>query len=603
MQRILCSAAVMIFALALPQSLVAQYWGERVLEKGFEHTDFFFVPGNLIPYGIGSFKSTTPGLIDDPLLNLAVNPARVSIDSIHDHYLYADFRNARIIQDQGPGYIVPWRVYTASDAAIRPYPWVYLNTRKELEPVFSGAYVGRPLPETVPGLMVGTSYQLILQDSKYYSVPQDIYRSVVGSDFSGTRAAAAGSIPIVDRFSGQDNMHQQGHLVTVFGRYEVSSLGTVGLKVGRVTFDRSGMFGSSNLWGYPAQNSGTSLWSNTEARDQAYGHWELTGGAEFRLGKHTSIGVTAGSLWGDAMQNLHRNDSSYYDYSAGADRSYYVRSASNQETWRHDGRSLLLGGDVVSHISPQNTVRLVYQHQRTTVDIGVNAAIIDTSFSTYSYLAPSPVTSTSYAMLTDLRGGSGESKTTCNRLLAAMQWRIDDRMDLTFGVQVDWQTTETSTQEIVLARMQSVYQSTQGDYSWIYGNDESKDLLWTFKAERSSFRIPIILTIRASDVFDVLLGLNRTMTHSTIDDVTLALFRYRQVNEVGAVTRQENFGERYTTPQEKVSDVQTTFLAGLTAAPTRQFQVRFLVVPNFRDTYDGSELDELQWWIGVSLTP
>ena len=603
MQRILRIAAIMIFALALPHPLVAQYWGERVLEKGFEHTDFFFVPGNLIPYGIGTFKSTTPGLIDDPLLNLAVNPARLSIDSVYDNYLYADFRNARIVQDQGPGYIVPWLTYAATDASIRPYPWVYLNTRKQLEPVFSGAYIGRPLPEAVPGLMVGTSYQLILQDSKYYSVPQDIYRSVVGADFAGTRAAAAGSIPIVDRFSGQDNMHQQGHLLSVFGRYELPSFATVGLKVGRVTFDRSGSFGSSNLWGYPTQNSGTSLWSNMESRDQAYGHWELTGGAEFRLDERTSIGVTAGSLWGDAMQNLHRNDSSYYDYSAGSDRSYYLRSAATQQSWRHDGRSLLLGGDIVSHLSAQNTIRLVYQHQRATEDIGVNAAIIDTSFSTYSYLAPNPVTSTSYSLLTDLRGGYGERKTTDNRLLASMQWRLDDRIDLTFGIQVDWQTTETTTQEGVLARMQSVYQSTQPDYNWIYGNDESKDLLWTFKAERSSFRIPIILTIRASEVIDVLLGLNRTMTRSTIDDITLALFRYRQANVNGTVTREENFGERYTTPQEKVSDVQTTFLAGLTAAPTKQFQVRFLVVPNFRDTFDGSELNELQWWIGVSLTP
>jgi hypothetical protein len=183
-----------------------------------------------------------------------------------------------------------------------------------------------------------------------------------------------------------------------------------------------------------------------------------------------------------------------------------------------------------------------------------------------------------------------------------MQWQIDERLDLTFGVQVDWQKTKTTTGEFVLARMRSAYQSTQG-YSYLYGNDESKDLLWTFTAERSSFRIPIMLTIRTSEVFDILLGLNRTMTHFTIDDVTLALFRYRQANDNGTVTRQENFGERYTTPTEKVSDVQTTFLFGLTAAPRRQFQVRFLVVPNFRDTFDGSELSELQWWIGVTLTP
>ena len=43
---------VFVLALLVPSSLsYAQYWGERVLEKGFEQTDFFFAPNYLMPYG------------------------------------------------------------------------------------------------------------------------------------------------------------------------------------------------------------------------------------------------------------------------------------------------------------------------------------------------------------------------------------------------------------------------------------------------------------------------------------------------------------------------------------------------------------------------
>jgi hypothetical protein len=49
--------------------------------------------------------------------------------------------------------------------------------------------------------------------------------------------------------------------------------------------------------------------------------------------------------------------------------------------------------------------------------------------------------------------------------------------------------------------------------------------------------------------------------------------------------------------------VRTTFLAGLTLAPSELFRIRVLVVPNFRDTYEGSELDQLQFWVGFTATP
>ena len=598
------SSVILLSLLAIPGELSAQYWGEHVQDKGFEHTSFFFVPSILNPYGIGSFASTTPGLLDDPLLNVAVNPARARLDSLSHGYMYVDFRSARTIHDHGYGYTPPWIMYAGTDMAIRPYPWLYLNTRRELEPVFSGAFIGTPLPEAQPNLLLGGTYQMILQDDKYYSVPQDIYRSVAGMDYAGNRAAAESSIPIVDKYSGQDNMHQLGHFISAFGSYEIPTLGSIGMKVGRVFFDRSGGFGSSNFWGYPAQSASTSLWSNLEARSQTYNHWELTGGADFFASRQTTIGATVGWLWGDAAQALHRGDSSYYSWSSAPNQSLYVRSGNSLQEWRHNGRTVLFGADITSRLTERHTLHVVYQRQRSTVDIGLGTSILDTSYSTYSYTyLDTPATSTSYSLLLDQRSGSGQQITTTNRVLASLQWQIDARLTLALGIQFDWLNSETNTTENVLARMGSVYKSSRGNYGWLSGNDESKDLRWTFSAERTNFQIPIFLTIKASDAIDVLLGLNRAMTHSRVDDVTLALFRYRQSNSNGTITREENFGERYTTPREELSDVRTTFLAGLTAAPSQHFRVRLLVVPNFQDTAEGSQLENLQWWIGVNILP
>lgn len=184
-----------------------------------------------------------------------------------------------------------------------------------------------------------------------------------------------------------------------------------------------------------------------------------------------------------------------------------------------------------------------------------------------------------------------------------MQWQIDERISLALGVQLDWQTMEINTSEGVLAGMASMYQSTVNSYNYIYGNDLSKNLLWTFKVEKSSLQIPIFLSIRASDEIDILIGLNRAMTYSKVSDMTLALYNYNQSNSNRTITRQENYGERYTTPTEEVSDVRTTFLAGITAAPSSSFRVRLLVVPNFHDTFDGSKLEGLQWWISLNIYP
>jgi hypothetical protein len=187
--------------------------------------------------------------------------------------------------------------------------------------------------------------------------------------------------------------------------------------------------------------------------------------------------------------------------------------------------------------------------------------------------------------------------------MGSLQWEINDQVRLSIGAIVQWQSAETKTTESVSLASRSAYWSTSGTWNHQYSQYESKALDWTFLAERTSFQIPVFVTIRASEVVEVLLGLNRDMSEWKIQDVTLARFAYRETSNNGSVERKENFGERYTMPTEQVTDVRTAFLAGLSLHVSRAFSVRMLMVPNFQDTYEGTELQDLQWWIGLTLSP
>jgi hypothetical protein len=596
-------ALIIVLMAALCSGMLhAQYWGERVLEKGFEQTDFFFAPANLLPYGIGSFKETTAGLLHDPLQDIVVNPSRLALDSAKTAWLYTDFRGAKTVK-QEDSYVVPayLNAYRAlSDIAIYPYPQLYLQTRRELEPVFSGAMIFRPLPESVPEFYLGATYQYTLQDEKYYSVPQNIYRTAAGYDFNGRNIAASSAIPIVDTYSGKDEMHQAGHAGSVFLRYSLENKLDIAWKLSRSVFERHGAYGSSNFWDQSSSTS--SLWANMEMRSQSYAHWDLCGGVTYHFNQNIALGGTLGYLRGDAVQALHDNDSSYYAYSSAPSTSFYNRSGNEQYEWRNTGRTYYGGVDLVTHPSPATTLSFSYTRQKSAVDLAVGSGILDTSYSTYSYLNGTvPVTSVSGSTLTDRRAGSGTQNITTDRLMGSLQWRIDDRVTLSVGAQLEWYSMEITTSESVTLANHYAYSNSSGDY-WETSQAESKDLLWTFTTKRTSLRIPIFVTLQASKAVQLLIGVNRDMTSWNIDDVTLALFRYRVSVDNGTLTRTDNFGERYNVPNENESDVRTTLLAGLVVAPSEKLSLRLLMVPNFRQGFEGQELEQLQLWLGVTVT-
>lgn len=579
------------------------------MQKGFEQTEFFFSPSSLVPFGLGPFQGATPGVLKDPLLDLSLNPAHLRLDSVGQNlFLYTDFRAAKNVEKKD-GYAVP--VYSMMDgirsSSFAPYPYIYLENRRQLEPVFSGAIIGRPLPGVLPELVIGGTYQMVLQDEDYYGVPQDIYRSIMGADYSGRSVAAAeGGIPIVDRESGQDNMHQNGHFASLFVRYAPIEDVQVGLKLGRVLFERNGSHGRLNRWDATYDVSTTSLWSTLEARDQSYAHSEIAGGVLVRLSPRTTVGVTASHLMGNVGQALTGLDSSYYRYGSTPSTSYYMGSARKLQEWRGDGTTTGLGIELRSQLSNRTTLTIFYRPRWSTTTLRTAAMVSDTSYSEYSWTSDEgPVDAYSRSRFMDLRAGGGEDASRSDLLLASVTWDINDRTTLSLGAQYETSTRTITTSESVRMNGSSAYWNTRltNPYSWLYANTEAKDLRWTFSTKRWNFRIPVFVTIKATEAAGILLGLCRDMSRWEIDESTLALFSYRSVNANGTIDERRDFGERYTVPREETTDITTTFMAGVTVTPSALFQARLLMVPVFSQGIDGQRFEQLQWWLGLTVTP
>jgi hypothetical protein len=607
-------AGLLFFFMILPPwSGYGQYFGERVMEKSFEQMDFFFTPNRLTPFGIGSYKNSVTGLLDDPFLNLDLNPAFLFGSATGSSTIYFDFRSAKEMHERRDMFF-PYHtrdIFTTERVSeyFAPYPHFYVNTRKELEPVISIGYLFRPTSGTLKNLSLGLTYQRLSQNEEYYPIPQDIYRSVMGYDYNGIRSASAESIPIIDKYSGTDNIHHKGDFLTLYTGYEVDPSLQLGVKIGHTNFDRSGSLGSQNLWEsyYSAGNS--SLWRNREARDQSYRHWEVIGGIHYRFDSLYSIGLTGGRVWGDVEQNLTRDDYSTYGYGPYGSRTenWYqsLRSGIQHQNWVHDGKTDLGGINLKAQLNSTQLLQVHYFYSRQNVALGLRSSINDTSHSQYHAQWDTVLyTSFSNYSVRDYRNGDGSTIAGTHRVVASLTWDISATTRLYIGAQYQSRRVDTRTSEQVFANRHSRYASSgYYPYSYFDSTAEAKSLQWDFRTRLRQVTIPVILTHKLSDVVELMFGLNRTTADWQVNDVTLALIDYRVSANPDTVIRRGMFGERYTQPEENVSDVRTTVLFGLKVSPSSVFSIQLLVVPSFVNRYEGTELENLQTWIALSLTP
>jgi hypothetical protein len=602
---------VAVFFFLTPLCL-GQYYGERALERSFEQNEFFFTPAYINPFGMRGLQSVAPGVFQDPLLKLRLNPAYLYQDSVFTNYVYADFRNGReVAQEDVYGYPRPmlYGDYAKSSVSYMPYPQFYVTSRRELEPVFSFALLTKPLPSTLPDLSIGATYQLLMQDEKYYEIPQDIYRSSYGADYAGKAMTDSRNIPIVDKYTGTDDMHQKGHFGSFYVGYSLTPTLDIGARLGRAIFKRDGSSGSKNMYEYTSWGSSNSVWYNMESREQIYDHWDLGGGVNYRCANGTLLGVSGNYLWGNAEQNLTRSDTSNYSYIDQQSTNYWSTSrrySSTIQHWDHKGKTYSLGLNLDAPMNESRIFHALYRYQNQKTDILLGSSIIDSSSYAYRYTYDTTYYgSDSRSLLSDVRQGSGTTTITSHRAMASLEWKMEHSMNLNIGILFESWSSETATDEPVNALYNSFYDSwsNSGRSQYLDAGSEIKNIEWTFNAKKTSIQIPIFFTWKITPVFEILAGLNKEFSTWETEEVTLAAFQSRIRTNLSGSTVETNFGERYTQPSESITDQKTTFLAGLTVSPSNEFSVRLLLSPMEKKELLGDNKTEYQWWIGVTLRP
>jgi hypothetical protein len=591
------------FLVIIPSFILAQYWGERVTEKSYENSDLFFNSYYLNTFGIYQFRDVSKGLFNDPFLRLHLNPALLPEDTTKTE-VYLDFRGdrteAEVIQyNYYPPYYYNGYYDKASIMPIIDPRW-YAVTRTEPEPVFSFGILTHPFSDR---LFAGATYQMIFRQEPYYQQPTGIYNSRYGKSAYGDELIAnSDDIPIIDRYSGSDEMLTRGHLFSGFVGYQLTPKINVGLNINSVIHEREGQYANLNNDLYSTSNNYNWFNTNSVKRNSNYDHIDLNAGINYKFTDQFSLGFKLGQLDGKAKQSYSNYDSSVYSYNNDSENwSQSFSSGATDQHWRHDGTSQY-GTITMDYQLAKSTVSFYFDHRQSDIKLKTNSTIDDTSYysgewtSNYYHSMYE-----SYSSLSDIRNSHGDNDVTKNEAMLSIRWRETEKVTAFIGFYFAVSTSKIKNYEPVVAMNQysSKYNydytdpaSDDYDYSYFYSKFEDKNLVWTYESFRQSIQIPVVFDFHLTKNWNLKLGVNRIWEYWDISEHTIALFSDRTENQNGNITTDKGFGERYTQPDRKFTDNLTEFMAGFSVDISPKLNVNILVEPDTEP-----EWRIAQWWL------
>ena len=574
---------------------LAQYNSERSNEQSFENSPLYFNTTYINTYGLSNFKEILPGLVDDPFMDIYLNPANLPDLKGNDILFYVDFSGDREESSIISNY--PYPNYYLRDMYYAPTldPRWLSSSRSEPAPIATLGIITHPLGKEISELVVGATYQLIYKEDRFYNVPYWIYNySPYLDSFNGARSAEnTQDIPVIDRYNGEDHMTTDGHLLTTFLSYKLSGSLNLGLGVSGVWHNRSGSYLEEQQDEYG--NFDRNEWSNRQyqERDQDYSHIDISGGIKYNPNDKTGIGLKLGYLSGTADQ-IYNSDNYYlseYDYSNNDDNWSLSYSESNtEEVWNREGKTKYLGFYFEKEFKENTRMTIFYRHSNASVDLTSSSVITDTSYyesnwvSSYDYDVSHYLNNSSTS---DIRNSSGSQSLTKHEAGCYLKWDIESNIKFSAGLYYSNYRTETEVNEPVSASRYSYYYHTHTTYQDYYNEldlRELKTLKWNYNSEHWTFQIPAILDIKATENLGIILGVNRKLETWKLEDETTAYFDYRDQHENGVKTREENFGERYRQPVSNISENTTDIFAGLTVTISDQLKIRLLVDPDWEES-------------------
>lgn len=581
----------------LPGIIYGQYRGERALEKSFENSRLYFNSHYLNTFGLQRFKNVAVGLVNDPFLNLYLNPA-ILPKLERDNMLYLDFRGDRTDTPIINSWVEPGGYTYDYRPGIYPDPRWYSQARGEPEPLFSLGIFAYPFPKRLKNLFVGATYQLIHKQEKFYQVPAWIYSSRLGYDAFGAEAANKSDIPIQERSVGADEMLNEAHLFTAHLGYRLSPKLSAGISLNGVNHSRDGEYLQIQNDEYGNIDNNSWKYHNQRTRNQNYDHLDVAGGIRYQPASDFFAGIKIGQLKGNADQDFFSVDSSHYrnnQPNVSPEWSYSLSRSVTTQEWRHQGTTRYGRVSLGKKLKSGQEWKFYYRYAQKNVDYSNRSAIEDTSFYSSRWVWNNQSQEyLSHSSLTDTRHGSGTRKTKIHEAMLNFHWKLTRKNFLNAGIYYSRENTLISGEEPVLAKRHSFYKNT-GQYPRedVRLLVEDKNLDWQYQATKWSIQIPVLLDFRLSEQWGVLLGVNKSLVSWDIRDRTIAYFSKREKLENKELNSETNFGELYKEPDKKISEDYTDVIARFEVKISPQFRIHLLIDPEFEDHFRIA-----QWWLG-----
>ena len=591
--------------LFLPLLLFAQYRGERVVEKSFEPADYFFRSYYLNPYNLKDFGQAAAGLLDNPFLNLRLNPAALRPDSSRNTFVYLDFRGDREEIVPYGGYR-PFLYNSYDRAAVVIDPRWYSTVVTQPQPIFSLGLLLYPFGKSV---QLSATWQVLYRVGPYFQTPAWIYNARYGYDYAG-RAMVSADVPVVDRRGGDDEMIDSGQRASAFLSWALSSRWQAGVGANWVLNRREGVYGRFYNPPYSTSEEQT-LQYNRSYREkyQDYGHSDISAGLLYRREEIGEAGVSLGYLKGKVKQRYALGDSSLYDNRPGSepDNWYfsYRRNRENQN-WRHDGQVWHGTLHFTLNLAPQRRLRGYYTYRQTQIELTNSSVIFDTSrYASHSNNAWYDSQYLSWSVVDDQRKGSGKKKRYEHEAQLSLLLNETARTQIYLGLYFKRSRMEIISREPALVNNRSYYyhyfHNYEQDKTHIYTNRyrlyEDKELEWIYTAWRQTVQIPVMLRFKLGENWHLMLSANKIWRLWRIEDQTTAYFTVRRKEHNGTVDEETYFGERYREPDRTFSENYVQVLCGLDVDVSEHFKVRMLVDPEAEP-----DLHVAEWWLAFELS-
>ena len=299
-----------------------------------------------------------------------------------------------------------------------------------------------------------------------------------------------------------------------------------------------------------------------------------------------------------------RNDyfSQYNTPNVTPDWSYYFSKSSTTQKWNQDGKTKYAGINFSSRKEGKEFFGYA-RYSESRIDLSSNSIITDTSYNSSRWINTYNNENTIYdysgnSLVSDLRSASGLMQKKKLEYELGFRWQLTSFNTISVGLYGSSAQNEITDNEPVIALRRSDYvnnNSSGQNYSYSYRLFENKMLEWKYSADYWTLQIPILLSFKLNDNFELMLGVNRILNAWEINDQTTAYFTVREQSNNGEVKNEKNFGERYSQPRQRITENSTDFITRLNVSITPAFNINLLVDPEFESMFRIA-----QWWLAFN---